>query len=70
MVKTITIKENVYHELVKVKKRDESFSDLFERLVKLANPIDVLVKIRGSVEFRNKRKMLSDLYAKRSEARS
>jgi predicted CopG family antitoxin len=70
MVKTITIKENVYRDLVKVKNDEESFSDLFERLIKSANPIDVLVKIRGSVEFKNKRKMLSELYAKRAEVRT
>ncbi len=31
-MKTITIKETVYNKLVSVKKADESFSDLFERL--------------------------------------
>lgn len=70
MVKTITIKETVYNDLVKLKGNDESFSDLFERLVKASNPIDVLVKIRGSVEFKNKRRLFSELYAKRSEVRA
>lgn len=32
--KTITIKESVYKDLLKVKKRGESFSELFERLAK------------------------------------
>ena len=34
MVKTLTIKNTVYDELVKIKGREESFSDLFERLAK------------------------------------
>lgn len=34
MVKTLTIKDAVYEELVKIKGREESFSDLFERLAK------------------------------------
>jgi predicted CopG family antitoxin len=70
MAKTITIKEKVYAELINVKKEDESFSDLFERLIKSATPIEVLTKIRGSVKFKNKSKMLAEMYAKRAEMRS
>ena len=70
MSKTITIKEKVYLDLMKVKKDKESFSELFERLIKSANPIDVLTKIRGSVEFQDKRKMLSELRSKRAEVRT
>jgi Uncharacterized ACR, COG1753. len=69
MAKTITIREKVYNNLVKAKKNEESFSELFERLLKTATPIDILTEIRGSAEFKNKRKMLSELYAKRSEMR-
>ena len=32
--KNISIKEDVYNELLKIKKDDESFSDLFMRLLK------------------------------------
>ena len=52
MVKTITIKENVFNKLILQKKGDESFSDLFERL--LNNPvqgIETLAKLRGYKEF-------------------
>lgn len=70
MAKTLTIKDAVYDELVKVKGGDESFSDLFERLMKSSSPMDVLGKIRGSVEFRNKGRMLAELYSKRSEVRA
>ncbi len=69
MAKTITIREKVYNNLVKAKKNEESFSELFERLLKTVTPIDILTEIRGSAEFKNKRKMLSELYAKRSEMR-
>ncbi len=37
-VKTITIKEKVYKDLIKVKSKDESFSDLFERLIEEKKP--------------------------------
>ena len=70
MVKTITIRTEVYENLAKVKKKDESFSELLERLLSAANPLDVLTKLKGSMTFENKRKMLSDIYSKRSERRA
>ena len=69
MPKTITIRKEVYAELIKLKKEDESFSELFERLMNLTRPIDVLAKLKGSVEFKNKRKIVSEIYAKRAEVR-
>ena len=69
MVKTITIRDEVYRELVAVKGKDESFSELFERLVKGANPVETLVKLRGCVEFRDKEGLLSEIYASRVERR-
>ena len=33
MVKTLTIKESVFNKLISQKREDESFSDLFERLM-------------------------------------
>lgn len=69
MSKTITIKTEVYEDLIKVKKESESFSELFERLIKSATPIETLRKMRGSVEFRNKKKMVSEIYSRREEMR-
>lgn len=69
MAKTITIKETVYLDLIKVKKEEESFSDLFERLIKSATPIEVLGKIRGSLKFKSKDKLLTEMHSKRQEAR-
>ncbi len=44
-MKTIAIKDDVYNKLVAQKGKDESFSDLFERLVEesLHNGIDVAI---------------------------
>jgi predicted CopG family antitoxin len=73
MVKTITIKDDVYKKLIAQKGKDESFSDLFERLVKenLHGGIDALKKLRGSIEFDKnvKEKILVDIASKRSERR-
>jgi predicted CopG family antitoxin len=70
MVKTITIREEVYKDLIKIKSSDESFSKLFERLIKSASPRDILEKIKGSVEFKNKKKAVAEIYAKRAELRA
>lgn len=69
MSKTITIRDEVYRKLLKVKHENESFSELFERLVEGMNPIETLKGLRGCVEFKDKEKMLSEIYAKRAERR-
>ncbi|MEM3731737.1 MAG: antitoxin VapB family protein [Candidatus Bathyarchaeia archaeon] len=69
MTKTVTIREEVYRKLLKIKREDESFSDLFERLAEGANPLDVLRKLRGCVEFRDKERLLSEIHALRAERR-
>ena len=38
-VKTLTIKEEVYKKLVKLKRENESFSNLIERLIERKNSI-------------------------------
>ena len=73
MVKTITIKDEVYKKLIAQKGKDESFSDLFERLVEenLHGGIDALKKLRGSLEFDKnvKEKIIEDIASKRTERR-
>ena len=69
MVKTITIREEVYRQLLTVKKKDESFSELFDRLVENKDPLETLSKLRASVEFRKKKEMLSEIYSSRAERR-
>jgi predicted CopG family antitoxin len=65
--KTLTIKEDVYKKLLSMKREDESFSDLFERLLK--RDIAVLKSLRGSIEFKDKKKMIEEIYKKREEKR-
>jgi len=69
MPKTITIRDEVYYKLLKVKREGESFSELFERLIKGMDPLETLKKLRGCVEFRDKEEMLSEIYARREERR-
>jgi len=59
----------VYRKLLTVKKKDESFSELFDRLVENKDPLETLSKLRGSVEFRKKKEMLSEIYSSRAERR-
>ncbi|MCW4045057.1 MAG: antitoxin VapB family protein [Candidatus Bathyarchaeota archaeon] len=69
MVKTITIRDEVYQKLLAVKKKNESFSKLFERLAENRDPIETLLKLRAQVEFTEKEKMLSELRSLRAERR-
>ena len=69
MTKTLTIRDEVYDKLTSVKRKDESFSELFERLVKGTGSLESLKRLRGSVEFKDKRKMLAEIEALRSERR-
>jgi predicted CopG family antitoxin len=69
LVKTITIRDEVYLKLLAIKREDESFSELFDRLAECQDSRRTLIKLRGSVEFRDKDKMLSELYSSRAERR-
>jgi predicted CopG family antitoxin len=59
----------VYRKLLTVKRKDESFSELFERLAQSQDQTEILKKLRAAVEFRNKDEMLSEIYASRAERR-
>jgi len=69
MVKTITIRDDVYEKLVALK-GDESFSELIERLIE-GKGIEILKKIREKVELTSEEKkvMLREIYSKRAERR-
>ncbi len=54
MVKTITIRDEVYEKLLTIKGKEESFSQLFDRLVECTLPVETLKTLRGKVEFTNK----------------
>jgi predicted CopG family antitoxin len=71
MVKTITIRDDVYKKLSAVKGENESFSELFERLVEETDPVKILKRLRGTVEFKNgeKKKLLAEIRARRAERR-
>ena len=67
--KTITIREDVYRMLVSLKRNNESFSKLFERLAKSRSNVNKLKALRGFVEIDNKELLLKELSEKRKEIR-
>jgi len=69
LTKTLTVRDEVYRKLLTVKKRDESFSRLFERLVENMSALETLKKLRGCAEFKDKEEMLSEIRALRTERR-
>ncbi|MCX8189210.1 MAG: antitoxin VapB family protein [Nitrososphaeria archaeon] len=69
MPKTITIRDEVYKKLIKVKREGESFSELFERLIENFGSVETLKKLRGCVEFKDKEALLKEIYSMRAERR-
>jgi len=69
LTKTLSIRDEVYRKLLKVKREGESFSELFERLAEGVSPVETLKGLRGCVEFKDKEKMLSEIHAVRAERR-
>lgn len=71
MVKTITIRDEVYQKLIVIKREDESFSELFDRLAKCQDSRQILTNLRASIEFETEQKeqILSEISTKRSERR-
>ena len=71
LTKTITIRDEIHRKLLKIKRENESFSELFDRLVEGISPTEVLKGLRGCIEFNEneKDKMLSEIHAARAERR-
>ena len=65
--KTLTIKESVYKKLLLLKRKNESFSELFERLSN--SNLEVLKNMRGCNTYEKKEEMLREIYEKRKERR-
>lgn len=47
MTKTISIRDEAYRKLVKIKREGERFSELFDRLAEGKNPVEVLNRLKG-----------------------
>ena len=69
MVKTITVRDEVYRKLLAVKREGESFSELFERLVMGMESVETLRRLRGCIELDDKDEVLSRIYMAREERR-
>jgi predicted CopG family antitoxin len=72
MVKTLTIRDDVYKRLAAIKGKDESFSELFERLAGHRGSLEMIKSLRGSVEFKSaaeKEEFVREVTAKRKEKR-
>lgn len=69
VVKTITIRDEVYEKLLSIKREGESFSELLDRLASSYGPVEALSKLRGCVEFVDKEALLAEIRRKRAEHR-
>ncbi len=69
LTKTLTIRDDVYRKLLKIKREGESFSELFDRIAEGRDPVETLESLRGCIDFKDKEKMLAEIYAERAEHR-
>lgn len=69
MTKTLTIRNEVYEQLLKIKREDESFSDLFLRLSEEENTFRLLERLRGSIDLPEADEITEEIYQKRVERR-
>ena len=73
MAKTLRIRDEVYEKLAAMKRKDESFSQLLERLAERRGSLAVLNRIRGSTQFESaaeKVALLRQSTAKREQEQS
>jgi predicted CopG family antitoxin len=73
MVKTLTIREDVYKKLLAIKGPDESFSELFERLADSQGSLALLRSLRGDLNFNSdeeRKSFLRDIYSRRGGRRT
>ncbi len=71
-MKTLTIRDEVYEKLASMKRQGESFSELFDRLVRDRSSVELLRSMRGTMEFdgpAEREALIRDITAKRNEAR-
>lgn len=69
MTKTLTIRDEVYHKLLVIKREDESFSDLFLRLSEEQNTTQLLERLRGTLDIPDTEQLLSEVRTRRAEKR-
>lgn len=69
MTKTLTIRDEVYERLIKIKRENESFSDLFMRLSEEENTLMLLESLRGSIDLPEADEIIEEIYQKRVERR-
>ena len=69
MTKTLTIRDEVYERLIKIKRENESFSDLFMRLSEEENTLMMLERLRGSIDLPEADEITEEIYQKRVERR-
>lgn len=71
-MKTLTIRDEVYEKLASMKREGESFSELFDRLVRDRSSVELLRSMRGTIEFDSpseREALIKDITAKRDEVR-
>ena len=66
--KNIQVTDEVYEKLNQLKRRDETFDDLFQRLVEKEDSLKILTKLQGTIDIPDKEKLVNEIYKKRQDS--
>ena len=71
-MKKLTIRDEVYEKLSSMKREGESFSELFDRLVRDRSSVELLRSMRGTMEFDSpaeREALIEEVTSRRDEVR-
>lgn len=66
--KNIQVTDEVYERLNQLKRRNETFDDLFKRLVEKEDSLKILTKLQGTIDIPDKEKLVNKIYKKRQDS--
>jgi len=65
--RTISVTDKAYEALTRLKREDESFSDMFLRLYQEEDSLTILKKLHGTIDIPDKDQLIDEIYRKRRE---
>lgn len=65
--RTISVTDKAYEALTRLKREDESFSDMFLRLYQGEDSLTILKKLHGTMDISDKDQLIDEIYRKRRE---
>jgi len=65
--RTISVTDKAYEALTRLKRGDETFSEMFLRLYQGEDTLTILKKLHGTIDIPDKDQLIDEIYRKRRE---